>query len=72
VLIYYAIANASAYTQPADQRRWPRWLNLLGIAGCLTLVATLPWQSVLAGTVLFALGLAGRWAILRHRTAADD
>jgi len=23
VLIYYAIANAAAFTQPADQRRWP-------------------------------------------------
>jgi APA family basic amino acid/polyamine antiporter len=71
VLIYYAIANASAFTQPAGQRRWPRWLNLLGIAGCLTLVATLPWQSVLAGTLVFAIGLAGRWAILRRRPPSD-
>jgi hypothetical protein len=38
VLIYYAVANASAFTQPAAHRRWPRWLKLLGIAGCLTLV----------------------------------
>jgi APA family basic amino acid/polyamine antiporter len=71
VLIYYAIANASAFTQPAGQRRWPRWLNLLGIAGCLTLVATLPWQSVLAGSLVFATGLAGRWAILRRRPPSD-
>ena len=70
VLIYYAIANASAFTQPADQRRWPRWLNLLGATGCLILVATLPWQSVLAGVVMFAIGLTGRWAILRHRTTS--
>jgi len=72
VLIYYAIANASAYTQPVDQRRWPRWLNLFGIAGCLILVATLPWESVLAGVLTFAIGLVGRWAILRHRTPAVD
>jgi APA family basic amino acid/polyamine antiporter len=70
VLIYYAVANASAFTQPADQRRWPRWLNLLGATGCLILVATLPWQSVAAGGVIFAVGLAGRWAILRRRTPA--
>ncbi|WP_273375035.1 APC family permease [Actinopolymorpha pittospori] len=69
VLAYYAIANASAFTQPAADRRWPRWLNLLGAAGCLTLVATLPWQSVLAGAVMFAAGLAGRWLILRRKTA---
>jgi basic amino acid/polyamine antiporter, APA family len=66
VLVYYAIANAAAYTQPAADRRWPRWLNLLGAAGCLTLVATLPWQSVAVGLAVFAAGLLGR-AVLRPR-----
>ncbi|GAA0383110.1 APC family permease [Microbispora corallina] len=67
VLVYYAVANASAFTQPAADRRWPRWLNLLGVAGCLTLVVTLPWPSVVAGAAMFAIGLAGRWVILRRR-----
>ena len=66
VLIYYAIANASAYTQSGSDRRWPRWLNALGLAGCLALVATLPIASVLAGIAVFAVGLAGRW-LLRER-----
>lgn len=65
VLIYYAIANASAYTQPATQRRWPRVLNVCGVVGCLVLVATLPWQSVVVGLGVFAVGLAGR-AIARR------
>ncbi|MGH3714483.1 MAG: APC family permease [Micromonosporaceae bacterium] len=65
VLVYYAIANAAAYTQPSGQRRWPRWLNLLGLAGCLVLAATLPWQAVAAGCAMFALGVAARW--LAHR-----
>jgi basic amino acid/polyamine antiporter, APA family len=69
VLIYYAIANAAAFTQPASERRWPRWLNLLGVTGCLTLVASLPWPAVLAGLVMFAAGLAGRGIVLRHRAA---
>jgi APA family basic amino acid/polyamine antiporter len=60
VLIYYAIANASAYTQPAAQRRWPRVLNVCGLVGCLLLVATLPWQSVVVGLGVFAIGLTGR------------
>lgn len=71
VLIYYAIANASAFTQPPDQRRWPRWLNLLGAAGCAILVATLPWQSVLAGVLMFAVGLAGRAVIRGSRSATE-
>ncbi|TDQ00996.1 amino acid/polyamine/organocation transporter (APC superfamily) [Labedaea rhizosphaerae] len=65
VLVYYAIANAAASTQPAEQRRWPRWLNLLGVAGCVTLVVTLPWQSVVAGLVMFAIGLTGRAVLAR-------
>uniref|UniRef100_A0A5Q5CDG3 Amino acid/polyamine/organocation transporter, APC superfamily n=1 Tax=Mycobacterium sp. (strain JLS) TaxID=164757 RepID=A0A5Q5CDG3_MYCSJ len=68
VLIYYAITNASAFTQPAAQRRWPRWLNVAGLAGCLILTATLPWPSVLAGAAMFAIGLAGRWLIVGRRT----
>ena len=42
VLIYYAIANASAWTLPGPARRWRRPLAAFGILGCLTLVATLP------------------------------
>ncbi|WP_328453182.1 MULTISPECIES: APC family permease [unclassified Amycolatopsis] len=68
VLIYYAIANAAAFTQPREQRRWPRWLNLLGVVGCLVLVAALPWQSVLAGVVMFAVGLIGRAVVLKARS----
>lgn len=67
VLIYYAIANAAAFTQPAADRRWPRALNVLGVAGCLVLVATLPPPAVIAGLALFAAGLAGRLIVLRLR-----
>jgi len=71
VLIYYAIANAAAYTQPPSQRRWSRVLNVCGVVGCLLLVATLPWESVVAGLGMFAVGLAGRAVVvLRRRTAA--
>ncbi len=66
VLIYYAIANASAWTQSGADRRWPRWLNGLGLVGCLVLVATLPIQSVLAGIAMFTVGLAGRWLLGRR------
>jgi APA family basic amino acid/polyamine antiporter len=65
VLTYYAIANASAYTQPAERRRWPRALNVIGLVGCATLVVTLPWASVVAGLVVFAVGLAGRLIVRR-------
>ena len=65
VLTYYAIANASAYTQPSERRRWPRALNVVGVLGCATLVVTLPVTSVIAGAAVLAVGVAGR-ALLRR------
>ncbi|MCX2728954.1 APC family permease [Saccharopolyspora sp. NFXS83] len=67
VLVYYAIANAAAFAQPPEHRRWPRALNVLGVLGCLTLAATLPPTAVLAGLAVFAIGLLGRLITRRLR-----
>jgi APA family basic amino acid/polyamine antiporter len=74
VLIYYAVANASAYMQTAEHRRWPRALNVLGLVACLTLVVTLPWKAVAAGLVMFAIGISGRAfaQALHRRTRAQQ
>jgi APA family basic amino acid/polyamine antiporter len=60
VLLYYAVANAAAWTQEPAHRRSPRWLQALGLAGCVTLVATLPLASVAAGAAVLAVGLVSR------------
>jgi APA family basic amino acid/polyamine antiporter len=65
VLTYYAIANASAFTQDRTHRRSPRALNIAGAVGCAVLVATLPWTAVVAGLAVFAVGIAGR--LVLHR-----
>lgn len=62
VLSYYAIANASAYTQDDEHRRWPRWLNVIGAIACVVLIVSLPWRSVVAGTIVLAAGVGGRFA----------
>lgn len=62
VLIYYAIANAAAITL---RRR--RAVNSCGLAGCLVLVATLPWESAVAGLAVFVVGVAGRAVLLAAR-----
>jgi APA family basic amino acid/polyamine antiporter len=66
VLLYYAVANASAYTQPSERRRWSRVLNVAGLAGCLVLVVTLPWSAIVAGAAVISTGLAGRALARRH------
>jgi APA family basic amino acid/polyamine antiporter len=70
VLTYYGIANASAFTQPRSQRRWPRALNVLGVVGCTTLAVTLPLMSIVAALVVLGVGLGGRAVrkLLRRRS----
>ena len=67
VLVYYAVANAAALTQRGAHRRYPRALQWTGIIGCLALAFSLPWQSVAAGTAVFAVGLAVRAVRLRSQ-----
>jgi basic amino acid/polyamine antiporter, APA family len=67
VLLYYLVANLSAFTQPAEQRRFPRWFAVLGAALCIVLVVTLPLSSILIGVAVFGIGLAYRAVRLRRR-----
>jgi basic amino acid/polyamine antiporter, APA family len=71
VLLYYAVANASAFTQDAEHRRWPRALNVVGLVGCVTLVATLPVSAVAVGVAVLAAGVALR-ALLRRGSAGTS
>jgi basic amino acid/polyamine antiporter, APA family len=56
VLVYYAVANAAAWTLGQGRRRWPRWRAGAGLAGCLLLAASLPVTSVLAGVAVLGMG----------------
>jgi APA family basic amino acid/polyamine antiporter len=67
VLIYYAVANASAYTLAVHPGYAPKWLNAVGFAACLLLAFTLPPASVLTMVAVLAAGVAGRWLVLRLR-----
>ena len=68
VLLYYFVANLAAYGQDAPERRFPRWLQVVGMIGCLTLVATLPPVGIGVGVLVLAIGLAGR-RLVRGRLA---
>ncbi|MEA3550663.1 MULTISPECIES: APC family permease [unclassified Pseudarthrobacter] len=67
VLIYYAVANASAYTLPTHPAYAPKWLNAVGFVACLLLAFTLPPIPVLTMAGVLAAGVAGRWLMLRLR-----
>lgn len=69
VLTYYGIANASAFTLGADERRWPRWISVAGMVGCTTLAFSLPATSVFGGVLLLILGSIGWWVTRPARRA---
>jgi APA family basic amino acid/polyamine antiporter len=71
VLLYYAVANASAFTQDDAHRRWPRAFNVVGLVGCVTLVATLPVASVAVGVAVLLVGVVLR-ALLRRGSAGTS
>jgi len=65
VLLYYLLANASAWRQSADVRRYPRALQVIGMLGCLALVVTLPVLGVIVGAEVVLAGVAYRLMRLR-------
>lgn len=65
VLVYYAIANASAWTLPGRARRWRRPVAVLGLVGCTVLVLSLPLASVLVGLGVLVVGVVARAALQR-------
>ncbi|MBM7173789.1 amino acid permease [Streptomyces sp. G44] len=68
VLVYYAVANAAAWTLTPDEGqgrgggrgrgRLVRIHPVVGLAGCLTLAFALPAASVLSGAAVLAAGAA--------------
>ncbi|WP_017197767.1 APC family permease [Arthrobacter sp. M2012083] len=65
VLLYYLVANIAAYTQPPEDRRYPKFLQVAGAVACVVLVATLPPVSAGLGVLMFAVGIVYRLVRLR-------
>jgi APA family basic amino acid/polyamine antiporter len=57
VLVYYAIANASAFTMDR------KWVAIAGLVGCVVLAASLPIGAVVGGVAVFVVGLSGRLGV---------
>ncbi|OHU28942.1 transporter [Mycobacteroides franklinii] len=58
VLVYYAVANASAWTLSSAEGRPPRVVPVLGLVGCVVIALALPPSSVLSGVAVLTVGIA--------------
>lgn len=65
VLVYYALTNLAALRLPADQRLYPRWIPMCGLASCLGLAFWVDPVVWLTGLALIAIGLL--WSVARRR-----
>lgn len=67
VLVYYALTNLAALRLPAEQRRFPRWISVLGLVSCLFLAFWVELQIWIAGLALLGAGLI--WHALARQFA---
>lgn len=68
VLVYYLIANASAWTLPPTIRL-AKAIPSIGMAGCLILALALPMSSVVTGVSVLAVGSV-IWIVRKHTEGA--
>jgi APA family basic amino acid/polyamine antiporter len=66
VLSYYAITNAAALRLAPHERRWPRPIAIVGLVGCLVLIASLPPTTIATGVLTLAVGAAVRLLLARR------
>jgi basic amino acid/polyamine antiporter, APA family len=70
VLGYYAITNLAALRMPREQRLYPRWIPVVGLAGCLSLAFWVDPAVWLAGLGVLAAGLVAH--AVAHRSTRSS
>lgn len=68
VLLYYALTNLAALRLAPQERRFPRWTAVAGLAGCLSLAFFVETTAWVAGIVVLLAGFALR--LLLHARPA--
>ena len=63
ILLYYSITNLSAIKQPRAQQLYGKFIPILGLAGCLAMSVSLPWNVILSGIVLLIVGFGVRYLV---------
>jgi APA family basic amino acid/polyamine antiporter len=70
VLIYYALTNLAALRMPANERRYPRFVTVIGLTACLALAFWVDRTVWIVGLGLLGVGLAWHAVARRHGMAA--
>lgn len=65
VLFYYALTNLAALRLPEESRRYPKWVAVAGLVGCLGLAFWVDGEVLLAGLGLLAAGVG--WHLVARK-----
>ncbi len=60
ILLYYGIANIAALRLAPENKLYPKWIAVLGLAACIVLAASLPLNVILTGLGMLAAGFVLR------------
>ncbi len=63
ILLYYSITNLAAMKQPLTEQLYSRAIPWLGLAGCLAMSVSLPWEVIVSGVILLVVGFGVRWVV---------
>ena len=69
VLVYYAITNLAALYIPAEGRRFPKWVSILGLIACAGLAFFVEQPVWFIGVGLIVVGLLWHFVAQRLRAA---
>ena len=72
ILIYYGIANLAALKMPRDSKIVPDAVPWIGLAVCVLLALSLPWQTVTIGLLILVVGVAVRLVFAGGQNSEED
>lgn len=67
ILIYYGIANICALKLAKENKLYPKWVAIVGLAFCIAMAAALPVTVIITGLSILAAGFIFR-PLFRDRT----
>jgi APA family basic amino acid/polyamine antiporter len=70
ILLYYSLTNLAALRMKREDKLFPSWVSVAGLASCLVLATTLQPRVIASGLGLLVVGFVLRW--LYHRLARRD
>ena len=72
ILIYYGIANICALRLANENKRYPKWVAILGLIFCVAMAASLPVQTIVAGISVLVVGFLLRFLMRTFRKDDGD